>query len=110
MEFYEKAYQQEIEQHDLKAWLSGRYTYIAFASVLSQAFGKKSYRQGDKSCDYPDKPFTQQTETHEMTKEEFDALPPDEKERVIMQVIENAMSGAVEGFKKKKESEGGKDG
>lgn len=106
MEFYEKAYQQEIEQHDLKAWLSGRYTYIAFASVLSQAFSKR----GEKTSDYPDKPFTQQAETHEMTKEEFDALPPDEKERVIMQVIENAMSGAVEGFKKKKESEGGKDG
>lgn len=110
MEFYEKAYQHEVEQTDVKAWMFGRYTYVAFGSVLAQAFGKKSYRQGDKSAAYPEIPFMQQNETREMTKEEFDALPPDEKERVLMQVIENAMSGAVEGFNKKKESEGGENG
>lgn len=110
IEYYEKAYKQEIEQYDLRAWIAGQYTYVAFGSVLSQAFSSKNYRNDKKSNSYPEKPFMQQTETHEMTKEEFDALPPDEKERVIMQVIENAMSGAVEGFKKKKESEGGEDG
>jgi len=45
-----------------------------------------------------------------MTKEEFDALPQEERDRVFMQMIDSSLVNAVESFNRKKESEGGKDG
>lgn len=110
IEYYEKAYKQEIEQYDLRAWIAGQYTYVAFGSVLSQAFSSKNYRNDKKSNSYPEKPFMQQAETHEMTKEEFDALSQEERDRVFMQMIENSFANTLDSFKKKKESEGGKNG
>lgn len=50
-----------------------------------------------------------QVETREMTKEEFEALPPEEQERIAMMMWDNAMGGTVAGFNRMKD-EGGKDG
>jgi hypothetical protein len=41
-----------------------------------------------------------------MTKEEFDALSDEEKERVTIQAFENAMSDTLDGFNKARSAEG----
>lgn len=40
-----------------------------------------------------------------MTKEEVYALPDEEREAVLMQAIESAMAGTIDGFNRKKEAE-----
>ena len=103
LEPYELAYKLSIEQDDYKAWLRGYYNYVAFGTVMAEAFSKR----GHKTEPYPKEPFSQKTVEREMTKEELDSLPPEEKEKVLMQVIENMMAPAVESFNKMKESEKG---
>ena len=63
---------------------------------MSNAFGGK----GSKKVDYPEEPITMHEEKHEMTKEELDALSPEERERIIIQAWENAMSETIDGFNK----------
>jgi len=96
---YLKAMDLEYDYLDTFAWIIGQYSYVAHGKVLSSAFSGK--RHG-KNNDYPDKPFHRHIETREMTKEEFDALPKDEKEKVFMQMIDNMMAPAIAGFKRKK--------
>lgn len=97
---YLKAMDLKNDYDDALAWNIGMYTYIAHGKVLSAAFGGKRSRKKDH--DYPDKPMSQQITTREMTKEEFDALPKDEKEKVFMQMIDNMMAPAIASFKRKK--------
>lgn len=97
---YEKALEKEFEFEDEKAWMYGYYTYVAFGTVMSNAFSKK----GSKSVEYPKEPMTQRVETREMTQEEFDALPPEEQERIGMLMWEQAMAGTIAGFEEGKEN------
>ena len=94
---YEQALEKESEYEDYKAWLHGRYVYEAFSIVLYNAFKKR----GEKAEEYPKEPYTQHIETREMTQEEFDALPPEEQERIGMMMWNNAMSGTLAGFEGK---------
>lgn len=100
---YIKAMDVERDYHDEIAWNIGLYSYIAHGKVLGAAFSTKKGKKGE--FDYPDLPVTQQIVKREMTKEEFEALPPEEKEKIFMQVIDKMMAPAIQGFKRKKELE-----
>lgn len=99
---YQRAFEKSFEYEDEKAWLHGYYTYLAIGVVLSNAFSKK----GAKQAEYPKMPRMQEVEQREMTKEEFDALSDEEKERVTIQAFENAMSDTLDGFNKARSAEG----
>lgn len=60
-------YEEQRKEHDLIAWRNGRYNFIAFATVMHNAFSK------NKSLDYPETPmsFEDRPKEKELSEEEL---------------------------------------
>ena len=86
---YEKAYLLKIKHQHRQAWLEGYYNHIALSVVLSNAFSDKNHKQEN----YPEYPDCDREEIERRGRERFNALPPEEQDKVFRETFGIKLEG-----------------
>lgn len=89
MKPYEQAYILGIKQQHRQAWLEGYYNYIAYSVVLANAFSDKKNKQES----YPEYPDCDKEEIERRGRERFNALPPEEQDKVFRETFGIKLEG-----------------
>jgi hypothetical protein len=94
----QRGYNLRLETIDKYVWQAvGNYGMSALITALDVSFnGRKA------KSEYIREPVLfEKEEAIELTKEEFDKLPQDEKEKIVMQTFDSAMEDTVKKFNEK---------